>query len=1153
VITLKAQTDDAWDNGTTHVVTAPLTPPLTPSQIGRIVITLTSHNSLTETDDNWNVQSVNVYLNNLPDNGGAGSQALMSVSGAPFARLTGTVPSLVLPPAGLGMTMPVDPDSSVGAERLFSASGDPLQRLTGSVPSLTLTPLNTIVPPSFNQIRFVIATGDDDLRGDSSATATLQSPAGSPLQVITLKWQTDDAWDNGTTHVVTAPLTPPLTPSQIGRIVITLTSHNSPTETDDNWNVQSVDVWFSTNNAIELPLPINKSLGPGVLPYGYQIAFSDLVDGSNSSLITGSCSAAMACLPQWNGTVNEQDGRLDDFLRANAASQDAKLLLLRSVWFALGLSPGGSISCGGGHFSECAGALAELAVTGRQAFNTFVSWNPTFAPASSGPQVSDLMQLAQQGYKDVPAIPTGSVSNAGLEVVCTNVLGLAYETLWAIRSNDPAWRQWRLTGRGPVVVSGEDDTPHRPVNVPTAPFPQFDIPVPVTVGGNEFTLTTRYMIAAAQTQIPLNPTANRTQPPPIPTIPPGGGARARLTIPSDNPSDLLNGTLKNKNVIIYIHGGGSRLEEAVPMATQFVTKFGPWSDNLVVISFDLPNSAYDDTMLVPVAGTPGQPVALDASSAAFEGGSNGTAPTNVLSYPVLNFTINFINNFINTLGQQGIINPKQVLAVMGGSLGGNTSLLLSMDPMPPPFHLENPLAFSAPQSAPGGGQPTFVAWSPTSMIAPSVASVIIGQSMCCLVGGAGPTWQPEVNTTRRDYFYHLYYSGTAPGLPPDPDMWYRNDWWWTDATQTINAATSFITGSRFDRYEIYSSLARLWTTAIDTEQAIFSFQTNTNTAGLLATDQPPYRPYYQFISARILLAAGACDDYDNGGSTAAFAPPPSISTGVCDGHGLGNTGRNNLVHVDIYGYTHDVANDMRNAAGKTLFINDTGHSIHDERPVFFTQQIFDFLNNPDNNINLTLLTGGDDLRWNSEAHVIVGLASGNSLDFPLNYWFHPWPIRAPWPIAGNPCGECYNLTSFHFPSGNPGASASDNPLATVNNFTIALPSTVSASQINSFNIEFIAGTASMLNTTDEWKVAAVAACLQGSKGGFISDGFPVRGGMVQDFNPSSENQAVLWQPPSFQSAAISVQQNNCNAMSTNPPPNNDVATSLWNNGVHLPN
>jgi hypothetical protein len=176
------------------------------------------------------------------------------------------------------------------------------------------------------------------------------------------------------------------------------------------------------------------------------------------------------------------------------------------------------------------------------------------------------------------------------------------------------------------------------------------------------------------------------------------------------------------------------------------------------------------------------------------------------------------------------------------------------------------------------------------------------------------------------------------------------------------------------------------------------------------------------------------------------------------------------------------------------------------------------------------------MRWNSEAHVIIGLDSGNSLDFPLNYWFHPWPGTGQSP--DNPCASCGKLTSFRFPSGNSGVM--------VNNFTIALPSTLWVAGISSFSIEFIAGLVPMLNT-DEWKLAAVAACLQGSKGGFVSDGFPPTG-IVQDFNPSSYNQPVLWQPPSFQSPAISKLQNNCNAMSTNPPPNPNVSY----NGVYLP-
>jgi microsomal dipeptidase-like Zn-dependent dipeptidase len=215
VITLKAQNQPGWNNNTSRTVTATLSPPRTPVAIGHIVITLTSHNSLTETDDNWNVESVAAtMLNN-----GAGARPLMSASGAPLARLTGSQPTLTLPQAPSG-------------------------------------PAGT-----FNQIQFVIGTGSDDLRGDSSATATLQSPNGSPVQTLTLKAHNQAGWGNNTTHTVSLALKPPRAACAIGHIVITLASHNSFGETNDNWNVQSVAVTLSNNGAGQTSL-LNGSGNP---------------------------------------------------------------------------------------------------------------------------------------------------------------------------------------------------------------------------------------------------------------------------------------------------------------------------------------------------------------------------------------------------------------------------------------------------------------------------------------------------------------------------------------------------------------------------------------------------------------------------------------------------------------------------------------------------------------------------------------------------------------------------------------------------------------------------------------------------------------------------------------------------------------------------
>ena len=397
VIALKSQNASSWNNNTTNTVTAPLSPALAPAQIAHVIITLTSHNSITESNDQWIIQSVNISLSN----NGSGAQTFMSFSGAPLAQLNASQPSLTLPLASVGP------------------------------------------PGTFNEIQFVIGTGDDDLRGDSSAIATLQAANGSTLQTITLKQQNAASWNQNTSKAVTAPLNPNLVPTQIAHIVITLTSHNSTFETDDNWNVQNVSISLSNNGALPHPLmnfsgaplarlsgvqpnlilppevatkglgmtmpvtppvenlniTVNPALPTGVLPFGYQVAPPGFVDTSSASMLSGSCSPpAMACLPTWTGGhVQEQDGRLSLFLRINAASHDAKLLLARAVWISLGLAPAGSISginCGGTN-AQCATALAQLAISGRQAFNSFFCWNPGFAPASIAPQMNDLVRLPQ--------------------------------------------------------------------------------------------------------------------------------------------------------------------------------------------------------------------------------------------------------------------------------------------------------------------------------------------------------------------------------------------------------------------------------------------------------------------------------------------------------------------------------------------------------------------------------------------------------------------------------------------------------------------------------------------------------------------------------------------------------------------------------------
>jgi hypothetical protein len=207
-ITLKSQSQGSWGNNSTNgLVTAlrPSTIATSTTPLGSIGITLTSHNSGFETNDNWNIENVSAQMKNP--------------SGGVFCSL--------------------------------SQGGDPLRRLTGSVPTaefaLQCPPPVKPPPATFDTITFIIQTGGDDLRGDSSANAALDGPGSATFQTVTLKTQSQNGWPNNSTNTVSTALTPATALAAFSSVVMTLTSHNGTFESDDNWNVQAVNVTLSNS------------------------------------------------------------------------------------------------------------------------------------------------------------------------------------------------------------------------------------------------------------------------------------------------------------------------------------------------------------------------------------------------------------------------------------------------------------------------------------------------------------------------------------------------------------------------------------------------------------------------------------------------------------------------------------------------------------------------------------------------------------------------------------------------------------------------------------------------------------------------------------------------------------------------------------------
>lgn len=99
--------------------------------------------------------------------------------------------------------------------------------------------------PKFSVMEFVIVTGSDDLRGNSTAWVVIDPPShhgrSCPLKVLN-----QDSWGNGSTHTIPCELPEPLTLRQLTHTGITLNyvgSNGDTFSTQDNWNVNRVTIY----------------------------------------------------------------------------------------------------------------------------------------------------------------------------------------------------------------------------------------------------------------------------------------------------------------------------------------------------------------------------------------------------------------------------------------------------------------------------------------------------------------------------------------------------------------------------------------------------------------------------------------------------------------------------------------------------------------------------------------------------------------------------------------------------------------------------------------------------------------------------------------------------------------------------------------------
>jgi pimeloyl-ACP methyl ester carboxylesterase len=529
-------------------------------------------------------------------------------------------------------------------------------------------------------------------------------------------------------------------------------------------------------------------------------------------------------------------------------------------------------------------AMTQLAVTGSHAFAAW-SANPT----------NDLTPYLIEAGMPPDAAATASQAimsdfNAARQAVRNPGAGI----------NESSLRQGLRNGNW-ICVSGEDDPPDFPVNVAIAPFRQYHLPitVPTPLGpNNSRNICIRYIIASSQDVDMSLPCAPQFQ----------GVVHDQPDIPPGN------------EVVIYIHGEGSRAEEALDFIPALFSVGAAAGRSFTVIAFDQPSCGYS-TMVPHLSVAPMPPSSSGPIDTSDFGGS-----------PILAFVENAIVTFVETLVLP-LGNP--ITAVVGGSLGGHMALRLAASQKD---WLRN-----------------VVAWSPASVMEYDVKLLGVSISHRTLsdpvtagraTDGPSPPWpaSPELDSLRGDFFSTVWDQDTAnvaaqygsqvaeiagaliaasffafgvfaalvaaallglTPVPAQPLMWYRDDWPsgvptvqvapWAESAMVGPAKAIYIQESRRDRREVYNADFRRWHWRICEEMTGFTFD------ALVPNMNKP-----------LLLMVGEKDDYPD---------------------------------VHFLSYVQQLAQSL-SGLGKCLTVQDTGHSIHNERPNFLASQLVAFAPRP---------------------------------------------------------------------------------------------------------------------------------------------------------------------------------------------------------------
>ncbi|MGD8862807.1 MAG: alpha/beta fold hydrolase [Myxococcales bacterium] len=560
-------------------------------------------------------------------------------------------------------------------------------------------------------------------------------------------------------------------------------------------------------------------------------------------------------------------------------------------------------------------ALADLAVTGSSNYRSLRRAIGEGAEADVPAFRVAVREALGDASSRVGITPREGAGEA-LRGCVDHVVDRALEVAWAI-DGPVDYRARRRPALGWLCVNAELDPPHRPVNVPCAPWSMGDVDVNMTHAGRGVRCRIRYAVAGAVDRYDDFRVLESLPPPQLPVLPATG------------------------MVVIFLHGHSSRLEEACTLYPALVSEHTGHCvrDPLTLIAFDFPTNGYSEYI-------DHEDIAPLESTTHFSPDHPSERRFGLLEY-YERVVVGFVDALERRQALAGVPSIRhRIAAVIGGSMGGNLALRLSERLVTDPDWLPSLVAWS-PASVDGSfGRYDYVVPSPGEEVDPFGKEALERPHARCQ--------QPEEDGSRAEFIAlqmqgeRLISDGTsefqigvralpfllaplinglAPLLGPVAPIFSGLTGPMVIGSAVVEGVSNVITIKQSDEW-VRAECREGYDAEAAARVALLSLQETYN--GMRR------RMHWRIAYEQLLFSHQ--DEVAASRGVTCFQASEIPTLLIAGGDDITDASRFN-----IFGSVMHMAPTMTANDGKTILIDHTGHSIHAERPRWLAQQIYEFV------------------------------------------------------------------------------------------------------------------------------------------------------------------------------------------------------------------